>query len=520
MNTKFLNRIWPIGRVTVVKLSPRLDLAQQDSTQKGLAQQDWVGSSKLLAGLLAATMLLLAPSYTLTAGSPDLPDDQASGNSKDNATFTIAIHTPMDPYVVELFNSIKDATPISLVSLDRAVQRLPNAMLSQQVLKKRPGRAGGSSRAPVYRYDKIRGVAIGPTILLYRAVMTVRKGQNVRGPRRSETQYQLLGTMPTSVLADNRSSDSLNPSEVARRVDHYVTTKVYEPASLANRFKQLNNIEMMAHFLPFYSGAERLFYTGEDGTSKVLGAAEIVGDLAAFGLGSSVRIVAKGAAITTLTAASVRIGGAGYKAYNGDYSTHNKIDAFIATVEGLASVVTLVKVRASNYRLYVHTMEEAEAMGKLLKRSPETILKDGFSTPELRKVLSELKVSDHAAKVAAASEKQLVVASRELLGQTSVQHLSGLVPKSLGQMTAGLFKQLNQAMGTAVGNYAVLVLKDGSFGLKHWEVVLIENGVWTSRSAGAVNAGKGFRTRVGRVTDLEGGFVLKADLDETEFLAV
>ena len=491
--------------------------------KKRLIRWPWLGVTEALVWLLSLGVVL-ATSPSASAGLDDPRDTAASDikdqKGKDNSTFTIAIQTPMDPYVARLFKSIKEAAPISLRTLDRAVVRLPGAMLSQEVLKKQPGRAGGSSRAPVYRYDKIRGVVVGSTILLYRAVMTVRKGQNVRGARRSETPYRLLGTMPTSVLADNRSHDSLNPSEIARRVDYYVTAKVYEPASLRSRLKQLNSIELMAHFIPFYSGAERLFYTGQGGLSKVLGAAEIVGDFATFGLGSSVRIVAKGAAITTLTAASVRVAGAGYKGYNGDNSTHNKIDAFIATVEGLASVVTLVKVRASNFRLYVHTTEEAEVLGKLLKRSPEKILQDGFTTPELRRVLRDLEVSDHAAKVAAAGKKQLVVTSRELLGQTPVQNLSGIVPKSLSRMTASLFKQLNQAMGTVTGNHVALVLKDGSFGLKHWEVVLIESGVWTSRSAGAVNAGKGFRTQVGRVKDLEGGFIFKADLDDAEFLAV
>ena len=332
--------------------------------------------------------LLVAVCLVLAGCKP--PADSASlydETSTTNATLTVALQQPVNPHKQTLFRAISEGRSLTLSQLDqgaRAFNRSVSAAVSYTIPSRgSESRVRSRNRAkpnfnPDAYKDVYRGIQIGDRTFIFKLV---------RQPVFRKVDSWTVFTWFGATLLRDAVTGKYTATE--DQVRHVLDTKIYEKRRIKQREKLVNAIDFAAHFIPGYNGAERLFYNGDTTGMRVLGAVELVGDLATLGLGSKIRVVQKTAAAVTITASTVRVSSAAYRASQGQANSVDGIDAFLATVEAGLAAVTLVKIKLTGVKGVVSNLDEAEVIGKQLGRSADDVMQNGLSKAELERLVGD-----------------------------------------------------------------------------------------------------------------------------------
>lgn len=324
----------------------------------------------------------------LFACKPPVPSSALDSNENNTASdeISVAIARPLPPENLALLNALTKGNPIPFRTLEIAVGRM-NSFVSPAVkyntLRGSSGRLRSRNRGKAgynnyWGYDSYRGARIGDRVFIFKIDRQEQFKHN--------DSWRVFGWVSSSWLNDPKNGKFTGTEE---QVKQYLDTKVYEPKQIAAMNKFLDQAEFAARFIPGYAGAENAFY-GDSTTDRVLGVVQIVGDIATLGIGTSVKVVSRAATVTTITAASVRVGVAANKFANGQATSADGIDAFLATVEAGIGAVSIVKIKLTGAKAFVRNADEAALLSKQLGRSSDDILQNGISKAEMEKLVGDI----------------------------------------------------------------------------------------------------------------------------------
>ena len=336
-------------------------------------------------GIMRTIFVALSCVLILAACRP-ASDLSTFSETESSDELSIAIAKPLAQETAAFLNSLTKGSAISLLDLDRGAASI-NGRISAPV---RFGNLQGSSVRlrdryrnrpglnPDWSYDVYRGVKLGSRVFIYKLA-------NQEAFRVNDS-WRLHSWVAGSIL-----NEPINGKYTATddQVKYYLEAKIYEPRRIAAMNKFLDNVEFAARFIPGYAGLENAAF-GETTGQRVLGVVQIIGDFATLGIGTSVKVVSRTAAVITITAASTRVGVAGYKYANGTATSADGIDAFLATVEAGIAAISIVKVKLTSTKAIVRNADEAALLSKQLGRPAEDIMKNGLSKAELKKLLGDI----------------------------------------------------------------------------------------------------------------------------------
>jgi len=301
----------------------------------------------------------------------------------DEKTYPLVFQEDLEPDLVPYFNSLRDGSPVTLRELEKAATAMNELISRAMEYRNIPAGAGPSivrnMEKPGYNKDAnkfiYRGIRHGTRTFIYKLTD--------QPDFEKIDKWYVHSWFANSILNDPSSGKYTALNE---QVEHVLDTKIYEKATAAKRIELMDDVDLALHFLPGYSGAKKAVY-GKGG-DRILGTIEAIGDLASLGLGSKIKVIQKGAALITLSAATTRITAANIKIANGTATMATGIDVFIGVVEASISAFTLVKIKASSSlgRAWVDNLDEAERLGRQLNRSGDDILKKGLSEDEFLKL--------------------------------------------------------------------------------------------------------------------------------------
>jgi hypothetical protein len=341
---------------------------------KRTAQMQWV-PTVLLLSVISIGCQPMTTDYQLAADQNISSDEIA-----------IAIQKPLRKESQALLNALTKGAPISFRTLEIA-STLLNSYVSRPVkyntLKGSSIRLRSKNRSkPQYNhywgYDSFRGVNIGNRVFIFK----LERQQAFR----HNDSWRLHSWVSGAILTDPRNGKYTGTLD---QVKYYLDTKLYEPRRIAAMNKLLDQTEFAARFIPGYAGAENTFY-GQSTTDRVLGVVQVIGDIATLGIGTSIKIISRTATVVTITAASTRIGVAANRFANGNATSADGIDAFLATFEAGIGAISIVKIKLTGAKAFAKSADEAALLSKHLGRSSDDILKNGISKAEMERLVGDI----------------------------------------------------------------------------------------------------------------------------------
>ncbi len=376
----------------------------------------------LMASSIAVAMMSCKPPKSKSASLSSAADD-------NDATAVVAVVNQIDDFGRALFESLSRGQRIHDYTLRMAVQKM-NLKISDEVglTHSTNSQIIGPDAYPQEMPDIYRGVLMNSRVFVF---------AKEHGAGAAEKYWKPITWFASSVLENNASTMTVS---LEKKIRHVLDAKIYEPKRISDFEANVGAVDLLAHFIPGYAGAGRIFVTGKSEWDSFMGTLEVAGDIATLGLGSKVRIVKTGASAIVLTVSSARVSEAALKAGKGQGTWATGVNAFLATAEGALAAVTLVKVHVTPLKGLIKSRQEAEALGRQLNRSADDLLANGIPRQELERM--GIKVSKFADAVAHGMNPQRIINSFNKIAQgeaLSADEALEIVAAGLNKSSGKLF---------------------------------------------------------------------------------